>query len=180
MCPQYSVYIQRVVLVPSIRIFLVQESSQLRGRKIIVLGRSQHNVNCISQEDPSTRDESEKMAAGRPVSNHGIKGPPWHYYELIFVIALGQSRSKESRRGQITVLFLLPAMFNFFSIRLYLDTARTKISVCRSRIFLLPGSSSLNVNSPLCQSQPMDPYGHFQQAILVSKLINKLYLINRL
>ena len=123
------------------------------------------------------------MAAGRPVSNHGIKGPPffaWHYYELIFVIALGQSRSKESRRGQITVLFLLPAMFNSFSIRLYLDTARTKISVCtgRSRIFLLPGSSSLNVNSPLCQSQLMDSYGHFESAMLVSKLINKLYLIN--
>ena len=39
-CFLYSVYMQRVVLVPSARMVLVLGSSYSRGRKILTLGRS--------------------------------------------------------------------------------------------------------------------------------------------
>ena len=60
----YSVYMQRVVLVRRAGIFLVLGSSQLTGGKILVLGRSQHHVNCLLQEDRSTRDKPDKHSGG--------------------------------------------------------------------------------------------------------------------
>ena len=60
----YSVYMQRVVLVRRAGIFLVLGSSQLTGGKILVLGRSQHHVNCLRQEDRCTRDKPDKHSGG--------------------------------------------------------------------------------------------------------------------
>ena len=39
-------------------------SSYLRDRKILVLERSQHHVNCFHQEDPRTRDKPRKNGGG--------------------------------------------------------------------------------------------------------------------
>ena len=64
-CFMYSVYVQRVVLVPTAGIFLVLGSSQLTGGKILVLGRSQHHVNCLRKEDPSTgKKKTDKNSGG--------------------------------------------------------------------------------------------------------------------
>ena len=41
-------------------IFLGLGSSQLTRRKILVLGRSQHHVNCLRQEDPGTREKNRQ------------------------------------------------------------------------------------------------------------------------
>ena len=60
-CFLYSVYMQA-------RIFLEIGSSQLRDRKILALGRSQHHVNCFRSEDPSTRDKKNKHGGSRAFS----------------------------------------------------------------------------------------------------------------
>ena len=58
----------------------------------------------------------------------------WCYYELIIVIILLKgiviNASKESKRAQITFLFLSPAIFNSLWNLLYLGTTQTKISAC--------------------------------------------------
>ena len=78
-CFLYSVYMQRVVIVPSARIFLVRGSSYLSARKIQVLGRSQHHINCFRQEDPSTRDKRDKNVGGSfsSLANYVHKGRPF-------------------------------------------------------------------------------------------------------
>ena len=48
-------------------------SSYLRDRKILVLGRSQHHVNCFHQEDPRTRDKPRKNGGGSYCQPHGPK-----------------------------------------------------------------------------------------------------------
>ena len=60
----YSVYIQKVVLGCSARIFLAIGSSQLRDRKILALRRSKHHVNYLRSKGPSIRDKKKKKKHG--------------------------------------------------------------------------------------------------------------------
>ena len=155
---QYSVYMQRVVLVPRAGIFQVLGSSQdLPSTSRIFLA--------ARQEDPSTRkilapcklpslgrSQYQGKKAGRSVANHGNKGQP-------FRLALPRADYcdssaerklltpvKRAERPKLYVCFCRPP----FLIPSQTIT-RTKISACKPNVNLirLLGSSFLQVKSPL-------------------------------
>ena len=75
-CILYSVYMQRVVIVPSARIFRAERQEDPSTRKVLgpckllSLGRSQY------------QGQATKMSAGRSVANYGNKGRPFRLYKI--------------------------------------------------------------------------------------------------